>query len=103
MTDLSELFQKPFASTPLCGDRSSWVRGEIKDLSRLPDEWDKSKNVGNIKTKRILKILRRALAHGNIWTHGNPIDALVLAGEVRDSIRPPTLYPSEASGGVAYI
>jgi hypothetical protein len=85
LTALSELFQKPFASTPLCGDRSSWLRGEIKDLSRLPDEWDKSKNVGNIKTQRILKILRRGLAHGNIWTRGNPIDALVLAGEVRDS------------------
>jgi hypothetical protein len=62
-------------------DPGSWRFGELCDLSGDPDAWDLDtlKPVSRKKKARsIVKVLRNALAHGNVFTRGRPhIDTLV--------------------------
>lgn len=62
-------------------DPGSWRSGELRDLSGDPDAWplDAMKPVSRQKEAgSIVKVLRYALAHGNVFTRGRPhIDTLV--------------------------
>lgn len=66
---------------------STWLFGKVSSLRGEPDHWEgfsKAKPAGNKQTRTILRTVRNALAHGNIWTRENPIRELVFAREVRD-------------------
>jgi hypothetical protein len=67
-------------------DPRSWRFGELRDLSGDPDAWhlDTLKLVSREKKARsIVKVLRNALAHGNIFTRGSPhIDTLVFLSRI---------------------
>jgi hypothetical protein len=62
-----------------------WLVGTTSDLNGPPDAWSGFAAVrpANQKLARtILKTIRNALAHGNVWTLGNPISELVFAREI---------------------
>lgn len=53
----------------------AWSYKKMKELRGDPDAWAldrETKPINSKKTKTVLTILRNALAHGNIWTTGNP-------------------------------
>jgi hypothetical protein len=81
---LGKILDDPFVFSTLCGNREYWFRGKVTDLHRFPDEWGRPKPIGSeARTGTILKIIRRGLAHGNVWTRGSPegqITGLVFAG-----------------------
>ncbi len=57
-----------------------WRYKQLNGLIGDPDAWGLAigtKNIARKKSETILKILRNALAHGNIWTTGDPIDTLI--------------------------
>jgi hypothetical protein len=67
-------------------DPTLWRFGECRDLSGDPDTWDldalkpvsRKKKAGSI-----VKVLRNALAHGNVFTRGRPhIDTLVFLSRI---------------------
>jgi hypothetical protein len=82
-TNLDELLDDDFLDSKLWDttDPKSWRFGELRDLSGDPDAWhlDELKPVsGRKKARSIVKVLRNALAHGNVFTRGRPhIDRLV--------------------------
>lgn len=59
----------------------SWRFSELKNLAGDPDSWhlDTAKPIDDgIKISKVVKIMRNALAHGNIFTSGKPqIEMLV--------------------------
>lgn len=61
-------------------DARSWKYGELKSVTGAPDTWpelDSIKPVNNDKcVGDMLRIVRNALAHGNVYTQGNPIKCL---------------------------
>lgn len=61
---------------------TKWKFGKVnkKNIKMFPERIDsfKPKPISNEKTTRsILKIIRNSLAHGNIYTKGNPIELLI--------------------------
>jgi hypothetical protein len=94
---LIKALEAPFLSSVLHPEESpgSWKSGELKELRGDPDAWglETLKTLTKKKTsKPIVKILRNALAHGNIFTRGRPhIETLVFLSRV-DSTRPEAGY-----------
>jgi len=64
---------------------SDWRYKKLGTLRGDPDAWgldSDTKGIGAKQTKTILAILRNALAHGNVWTRGDPIGTLVFVSRV---------------------
>jgi hypothetical protein len=75
--DASRLWQQ-FAEFDWCYKKLDALRGD-------PDAWgldSDTKGIGAKQTKTVLGILRNALAHGNVWTRGDPIEKLVFVSRV---------------------
>jgi len=68
---------------------STWHRGKLESLSGDPDAWkglQQSRPISKDKTVgAVLKVIRDALAHGNIWTLRDPIEAIIFAKSVTDA------------------
>jgi len=63
----------------------TWRFKQLDEVSGDPDSWKLNNETEPItakKTKLVLSILRNALAHGNIWTTGDPIETLVFVSRV---------------------
>lgn len=79
---LRDLLAKSFLSSDLWhGSYATWHTGKLKSVRGDPDTWDglrsrkplsADKTVGNI-----LRIIRNALAHGNIFTFNSPIEGII--------------------------
>ncbi len=56
-----------------------WKYMEIQTIEGEPDVWFSKKGdcISSMKTKKMVNILRNALAHGSIWTEGTKIDTLI--------------------------
>jgi len=83
--------KKPFLASELWGkDRpDSWRFGQLENIDGDPDSWGlKQFEALSIseQARDITRILRNALAHGNIYTRGNPhIEKLVFLSRVEHS------------------
>jgi len=87
---LEALFSQPFRSSCLWTEaNSTWHRGKLESLSGDPDAWkglQQSRPISKDKTVgAVLKVIRDALAHGNIWTLRDPIEAIIFAKSVTDA------------------
>lgn len=63
-------------------DVGSWIFAkELRDVEREPDFWPELKSPKSLSIKKqvssILKHLRNGLAHGNIYTKGDPIRLII--------------------------
>jgi hypothetical protein len=93
---LKSLLDQPFMSSVVCNKmNSTWHDGKVASVNGDPDSWDGlRKRKPFSKDKKVsttLKVIRNGLAHGNIFTFGNPIQAIVFikknfndVGVVRD-------------------
>lgn len=90
---LKELLDKKFVGSDLCPESShSWqLAKDVQSVEGDVDSW-----LPNIKLKSLsankqvastLKLIRNALAHGSIYTTGNPIEELVFVKEVQGTDR----------------
>jgi hypothetical protein len=79
---LKSLLDQSFTSSILFNKmNSAWYDGKVVSVNGDPDSWDglrKRKPLSADKTvNTTLKLIRNGLAHGNIFTAGNPIEAIV--------------------------
>lgn len=81
--NLSQILEAPFQGSQLHPDAKSrsWRFGTFENVCGDPDawDWDEVKPITEDETaERIVRVLRNALAHGNVFTKGNPnIETLV--------------------------
>lgn len=85
---LDQLFEQRFRGSPLWpdADSNSWSFGPVSDVSIAPDSWAeliRPQALGPDKlAKTVLDHVRNALAHGNVFTRGNPeIEQIILLSE----------------------
>jgi hypothetical protein len=90
---LDVLLDQPFLGSALWPESSasSWSFDELADVSRDPDFWpelQQPKPVGpNKKAKTVVWHVRKALAHGNIFTRGRPdIEQIILLSQVAQNV-----------------
>ena len=88
-----ELLDKPFLSSPLWGreEVSTWRKGSVQDVrSGGPDTWPELRDArpmqSDVPVGKVLRILRNALAHGNVFTEGRVIRNIVLLAKERNSV-----------------
>lgn len=85
---LKSLLDHPFLSSKVWGKPSwTWHSGKVKSVEGAPSSWvgfkgrrpfDDVKHGEEAKTvKNIIGLIRNALAHGNIYTYGDPIEAII--------------------------
>jgi hypothetical protein len=79
---LKLLLKDPFMSSCLWNEASStWHGGKLTSVAGDPDSWDGLRKRRPIskdkKVSTILEVIRKALAHGNILTLNNPIEAII--------------------------
>jgi hypothetical protein len=93
-SSLETLFESAFRGSPIWPDAASrsWRFGELSDVSNGPDSWTElhtPKPLGSDrKAKTVLLHIRNALAHGNIFTRGNPeIEQIILLSRPRGADR----------------
>jgi len=93
-SSLDDLFETPFIGSPIWPETASgsWFFGELSDVLNGPDSWDelrKPKALGpDKKAKTVLLHTRNALAHGNIFTRGNPeIEQIILLSRPEGAAR----------------
>lgn len=91
---LDRLFEQAFRGSSLWPHpgSSSWFFGELSEVLNGPDSWvelTEPKPLGpDKKTKTVLMHIRNALAHGNIFTRGNPeIEQIILLSKPVDADR----------------
>ena len=86
----NRLLKEPFLSPPLWNwEVSSWRKGKVRDVrSGGPDTWEELRNAkaigSEVSVGTVLRILRNALAHGNVFTQGRQIHNIVFLSEDRD-------------------
>lgn len=79
---LEELMDTKFLGSELHREQSTvWQAGSLRSIQGDPDSWpelcqDKTLSKDK-KVSNILKGIRNALAHGNIFTKGNPISSII--------------------------
>lgn len=71
----------------LCTEANlTWRVGKLLSVTGDPDSWEglqKSRPISKKKTVGgILSVIRNALAHGNIWTLRDPIEAIIFVKRV---------------------
>jgi hypothetical protein len=85
---LSDLLKESFFGSRLWGSTvSSWRFGTQRNFSGDPEQWDQPKHMSNDKkVKSVLKTIRNAFAHGNIFTKGTPekIEIIVFVSRIED-------------------
>ncbi|GJL79806.1 MAG: hypothetical protein NPINA01_27950 [Nitrospinaceae bacterium] len=85
---LEDLMTEKFLGSKLHPEKESdWLSGNLKSLITTPEAWGNPDswpelNEAKVMTKdktvgSVLKILRNALAHSNIYTKGNPIKLII--------------------------
>ena len=80
---LDEILNAPFLGSPLWAEQpATWLFAkEVEDEGRELDCWPELTSPQSLpkdaQAKNVLAPLRNGLAHGNIFTRGNPIDLLV--------------------------
>lgn len=85
---LGDLMEEEFLSSILCsGEGSNWSSGKLNSLIKDSGNWvnldacaELNENKPMAEDKKVvgvLKIIRNALAHGNIHTKGNPIRQMI--------------------------
>jgi hypothetical protein len=106
-SSLDNLFEQAFRGSPLWPNTasSSWFFDELSDVSSGPDSWAElgaPKPLGpDKKAKTVLMHIRNALAHGNIFTRGNPeIEQIILLSrpEGADRFRFLAVAPADFQG-----
>lgn len=87
---LAEIFEKYFLGSELWSNQpSSWCCGNIKSVEKPLDDWPELIKPTPIRSDKtigtILKHLRNALAHGNIYTRGSDekIKEIIFLTEVK--------------------
>ncbi len=91
-----KILDAPFLGSELWKqDVGSWIFAkEVKDVQKDPDFWVELENPKPLsaekKVKSISKHLRNALAHGNIYTRGEPIQILIFLSRCMDGAGNPT-------------
>jgi len=89
-TKLDALLTSKFLGSALWNQEGaqSWKHEKLKSVTGDPDAWpglDKHKPINKDKlTRSILKIIRNALAHGNVYTQGDSIKNLIFVSHVSD-------------------
>ena len=98
------LLESPFLESPLWdAPAASWAfSNKIENIQQELDFWPELRQPKPLSkektTKSVLKHLRNALAHGNVFTRGNPIDLLVFLSrpsEDRSSFAMMAVTPSD--------
>jgi hypothetical protein len=91
---LDDLCEAPFQGSPIWPDSSSrsWFFGELADVSNGPDSWAELRTPKPLgpdkKARTVLLHIRNALAHGNIFTRGNPeIEQIILLSRPQGATR----------------
>lgn len=85
---LGTLLTKPFLSSELWkGPADRWSFAEkVQDLKCPAPDWREVTNPENLSTEAtvddVLSHIRNSLAHGNIYTTGNPIELLIFLSRV---------------------
>lgn len=79
---LKQLMDSKFRGSELHPEQDTlWKAGNLKCIQGDPDSWpelNKNKTLSSEKTtSNVLKGIRNALAHGNIFTTGNPISSII--------------------------
>ncbi|GAO35330.1 hypothetical protein SCT_0716 [Sulfuricella sp. T08] len=79
---LKLLLAEPFLASELWNQPySTWHSGKLKSVRGDPDSWEGLRNRQPIQAdktvKNVLRVIRNALAHGNIFTFKNPIEAII--------------------------
>lgn len=94
--NLRTLLAEYFLSSAVWGmPASTWHSGKLKSVTGDPDSWEGLRNRQPVKEDKtvgsVLRVIRNALAHGNIFTFNNPIEAIIFINantndkkEVRD-------------------
>jgi len=80
---LRDLLEEPFLSSAVWGTSAStwhYVK-KLKSVTGDPNEWPEFRNRKPFSRDKtvgsVLKVIRNALAHGNIFTFGDPIEAII--------------------------
>lgn len=87
---LDQLMSQPFLASRLASSTNSWTCFKRSvDKHEMPDQWEDlhlpQKPMSHEKTcGSVLKLLRNALAHGNIFSTGIKIDRLVFLASLGD-------------------
>jgi len=88
---VSNLLNKPFLASELWQNQNaeSWRVGELASIAGTPDDWPALKNAKPVssqkKVRSLLKIIRNALAHGNLFTKGgSPVSEVIFVSTQRD-------------------
>lgn len=79
---LKALLEESFLSSPVWGAPvSTWHFGKLKSVTGDPDSWEGLRNRQPVQPEKtvgnVLRVIRNALAHGNILTFKNPIAAII--------------------------
>ena len=80
--NLKALLAEAFLSSRVWGAPvSTWHSGNLKSVTGDPDSWEGLRNRKPIQTNKtvgsVLRLIRNALAHGNIYTFKDPIEAII--------------------------
>ena len=99
-TQLEALLGESFVASALYpGSHSFEIAKNVKSVQGDPDGWLPTAGLIQLdqseKVDAILRLIRNALAHGNIYTDGDPIKKLIFVTEIRDKKRVPKGSPVE--------
>lgn len=88
-----QLLETRFLGSPVWikSDKHSWKFGRVQEVTGDPDSWPELRKPNSLsdqkKVKAVIKHLRNALAHGNIFTRGRPtIEKLVFLSQVAQRV-----------------
>lgn len=85
LSRFKEALNARWSKSSLPKDVSEWLYGLINNFGNGPDAWPAPEaKVGEKNVLEVLAIIRNALAHGNLFTEGNPIHTLVFYSEKRE-------------------
>jgi len=80
---MDELLAEEFQSSTLDKGSDDWTCGNAISISDMPDTWPEMETRKSITQKKtvggVIKPIRNALAHGNIFTCNDPIKQIVFA------------------------
>lgn len=85
---LNELLSENFLISSLWGrEVGSWEYSHLLVKDGGPDAWDELRSPASIRNtlyvNQILAVIRNGLAHGNVYTTGDPIKSLIFVSERR--------------------
>lgn len=77
---LNGLMLEEFLTSTLATGATSWRGGKLASILGDPDSWPEltqPKELSHKKVAGAIKVVRDALAHGNIFTHNDPISSII--------------------------